>query len=103
MKPLTLTLCALLISFCAGCGKANESASGESCSNLLRQIDGAKQFWAEENRKTTNDTPTWEGLRKYFKAVPLRCPNGGTYTIGRVGDLPKCSIPSDDDYFRRAR
>src|SRR5258708_2396066 len=73
----------------AGCGRDEpEPASGESCYNRLRQIDGAKQFWSDEHHKTTNDVPTWEDLRQHLgRTVPLTCPNGGTYTLGRIGEL----------------
>jgi hypothetical protein len=66
------------------------------CVNNLRQLDGAKQRWELENRKTANDVPTWEDLRPYFpdwwtNGRPV-CPEGGTYTLGRVGESPRCSI-----------
>ena len=71
-----------------------------SCINNLRQLHAAKQMWAEEHHMTTNDTPTWDDLRVYLKISPWKCPNGGTYTIGRVGELPTCSIPKDTAYWR---
>ena len=71
----------------------------ESCYAKLRQIDGAKETWRMDNHKTTNDIPTWEVLREYFRTVTLQCPNGGAYTIGRVGELPTCSIPADAAYW----
>src|SRR5437870_2911470 len=57
----------------------------EYCINNLRQIYAAKQMWSEERHAMTNDTPTWDDLRDYLKPMPWKCPNGGTYTIGRVG------------------
>ena len=53
----------------------------------------------EGNRTTaeaTNDAPTWDDLRPYFpytwsNSIPV-CPDGGVYTIGRLGENPKCSI-----------
>ena len=75
---------------------------GNSCINRLRMIDGAKQQWALEHHKTASDVPTAEDIRIYFSregaaagggaAMPT-CPQGGTYTIGRVGEPPKCSYP----------
>src|SRR6266705_5770531 len=61
------------------------------CINNLRQIDGAKQQWALENHKTTNDMPIWEDVRPYFKNG-IACPQGGTYILGRVDEPPRCSI-----------
>jgi hypothetical protein len=74
---------------------------GECCSRL-RQIESAKQDWAVEQHKTTNDMPTWSDLyphlymphftnRWFANGVPV-CPDGGTYTLGRVGQSPTCSL-----------
>jgi len=74
----------------------------KSCLTNLRQMEAAKNCcWALEQNKTTNDTPKWEDLRPYFKdPTPFVCPNGGAYTLGRVGELPICSIKNDTDKFR---
>ena len=66
------------------------------CINNLRQIEVAKSQWALENSKSTNDVATWNDLRPYFPArwtngMPI-CPDGGSYTIGRVGESPTCSL-----------
>ena len=37
--------------------KARETAQKNACINNLRQIDGAKEQWALENKKTSADTP----------------------------------------------
>ena len=62
------------------------------CVNNLRQIEGAKQLWAEENKKNTNDVPSLEDIRALAGAHALKCPQGGSYTIGRVGEPARCSI-----------
>jgi len=64
--------------------------------NNLRIIQGAKEQWAMEQHKTTNDTPTLQDLQPYMGhgvegEIPV-CPEGGTYTAGRVGEPAKCSI-----------
>jgi len=61
-----------------------------ACVNSLRQLDGAKQQWVLENHKTTNDVPAWQDLLPYLRQKPV-CPEGGTYILGRVGELPRCS------------
>jgi hypothetical protein len=73
-----------------------------SCINQLRQIDGAKVQWAFAHHKLANDAPTWEDLRSYFirARLPLECPDGGVYTIGRVDELPSCSIARHTEYWR---
>jgi hypothetical protein len=74
--------------------KARETAQTNACINNLRQIDAAKNEWALENNKTTNDIPTAQDLNQYIKGgfASLHCPAGGTYTIGRVGETPTCSL-----------
>ena len=69
-----------------------------SCLDQLRMIDGMKNQWALEHQKTTNDVPTWDDLRGYVTArLPLKCPDGGFYTIGRVGVMPSCSLARHDE------
>ena len=68
-------------------------AALNSCICNLQQIDGAKQQWALDHHKTANDVPAWSNLvGRYLLRLPT-CPLGGTYTIGRVEDKPRCSIP----------
>jgi hypothetical protein len=72
-----------------------EEEARNLCINNLRQIDGAIQQCALENKLTTNDTVTAEQLQPYLKRIQevLRCPSGGSYTFGPVTQLPFCSIP----------
>jgi len=71
--------------------RALNTTASNACVNNLRQINGAKQSWALENRKITNDIVTWGDIHPYLKPT-LVCPQGGTYTLGRVGELPRCSV-----------
>jgi len=67
------------------------------CINNLRQIDAAaNQFALEHN--LTNGAPINfpDDLTPYIKLnsagkIPS-CPQGGTYSIKRVGDKPTCSL-----------
>src|SRR5437879_9130784 len=61
-----------------------------ACINNIRQVDGAKQQWEVENHKSTNDVVTWNDVLPYLKGMPV-CPDGGTYTLGRIGEEPRCS------------
>ncbi len=78
------------------------------CINHLKQIQGAKMTWAMEEGKSTNDTPTSSDLfgpSRYIAQMPS-CGNGGTYTLGKVGDMPQCTIPRhclDPQTFVRAQ
>jgi len=72
--------------------RARESSRTKTCIANLKQIDAAKEQWAMENKKTSTDTPSFTDLvPEYMKAEP-KCPAGGTYTIGKVGTNPTCSI-----------
>ncbi len=62
------------------------------CINHLRQLDGAKQLWALDNKKTAEATPTTQDLMPYLKDLIPVCPSGGKYTFGAVNALPSCSI-----------
>src|SRR6476646_1407046 len=87
---------ALIIAAAPSFIRARRIAQMNSCLNHQAQIDGAKQQWAIENHKATNGIPTWADLlrdHKYLRA-PLGCPAGGVYTIGRVDESPRCSIPT---------
>ena len=65
------------------------------CDALLRQIDFAKQTWALEHTKTTNDTPVESDLfgTNAYMRQKVSCPAGGVYQFGRVGEKPTCSVP----------
>lgn len=77
--------------------KARDTAMQNACINNLRQIDGAKNQWALENDKTNGAPVTEADIKPYLKLDAnvefLKCPAGGTYTIGRVGENPTCSVP----------
>ena len=71
-----------------------------ACINNLRQIDAAKEQWALENGKKAGDVVTEADIKPYIKLdangnLP-KCPAGGTYTIGNVGEKPTCSIPGHE-------
>jgi glucan phosphoethanolaminetransferase (alkaline phosphatase superfamily) len=90
---LLIVLCVLLIpSFIS----AHSTSSTNACINNLRIIDAAKEQWALENNKSTNDTPVWNDIQPYLGRSStnkiLQCPDGGIYTIGKIGQLPTCSI-----------
>lgn len=72
--------------------KARATAQQNACINNLRQLDAAKNQWALEKVKKEGDVPTKEDLLPYLRKWPV-CPQGGTYTIGALGEPPTCSIP----------
>jgi hypothetical protein len=74
--------------------KARQVAQTNACVNSLRQIEGAKQTWALENKKTATDTPTRQDLAPYLGQGWPTCPAGGTYSPNSVQEKPTCSIPT---------
>jgi hypothetical protein len=67
------------------------------CVSNLQIIEWCKYEWMSQNHKTINDAPNWNDLKIYFEAHgwtnerPV-CPQGGTYTLGRGDEDPRCSI-----------
>jgi len=77
--------------------KSRSTCCGNACINNLRQIDGAAQQFALEKGKTNGEAINYpEDLTPYIKLnsngkIPP-CPNGGVYSIKKVGDSPTCSL-----------
>ena len=74
--------------------KARTTAQKNACINNLRQIDGAIQQWALENKKDTSATIAETDVTPYLKNSVV-CPSGGTvfsdsYTLATVADRPIC-------------
>ena len=65
-----------------------------ACINNLRQIDGAKQQWALEQKKPGESPVTPRDIFPYFRNNTFpTCPAGGIYTLNTVAALPTCSVP----------
>ena len=65
------------------------------CRSILHTLETVKRIWAMENRQRDSVVPTDADLfgpGAYLREKP-KCPSGGTYTLGAVGDHPVCSIP----------
>jgi prepilin-type N-terminal cleavage/methylation domain-containing protein len=74
--------------------KARSKAQQNACIANLKQIDGAVQQWALENKKTSTDTYLLASITDYLKgsAIP-NCPAGGTYAPGAsVANNPTCTV-----------
>ena len=75
--------------------RARNSAQRNSCINNLRQLDGAKQQWALENKQTDSSVPTATDVQAYLKNnLYPHCPGSGTYTLRAVTTDPVCSLSS---------
>jgi hypothetical protein len=77
--------------------KARSTSSMNACINNLRQIDAAaNEFALEKNLKTGDKINFPDDLTLYIKLtkdgkIPP-CPQGGIYSIKKVGDTPTCSL-----------
>ena len=74
--------------------RARTTAQMNACINNLRQIDGAIQQWALEQKKNTTDAVAYSDISDYLKNSVV-CPSGGTtfadsYTITTVAAQPTC-------------
>ena len=67
----------------------------KTCINNLRLIDDAKQQWAADYGQPNDARPTVKDLRPYFQnQIFPACPDGGTYSLNAVDQVPTCSIPT---------
>ena len=66
--------------------------ASSNCINNPRQIDDAKQQWALEKQKETNDVPSTADIAQYVHGEVPKCAVGGIYTLGPVSESPRCSM-----------
>ena len=77
--------------------RARTKSQANACINNLRQLDGAAQTWALENKKSPTDTYDLDMIKDYVKLdsqgeLPA-CPATGIYSPGAtVGSYPTCSV-----------
>lgn len=74
------------------------------CVNNLRQLQAAKNEWALENGIANGTLVAANDITPYIQLdsrgqLP-KCPAGGTYILGRVGEDVKCSIGTSDWPYR---
>ncbi|HIG29359.1 MAG TPA: prepilin-type N-terminal cleavage/methylation domain-containing protein [Verrucomicrobiales bacterium] len=74
--------------------KARTTAQKNACIANLKQIDGAKEQWALENKKSAGTASVEADVNAFLKAGPL-CPGGGTYAYNVVGTDPTCTLTAD--------
>ena len=74
--------------------RARTTSQKNACINNLRQIDGAVQQWALENKQAATVTPIATDVLPYLKSSTV-CPAGGltfadSYTLQTVSLKPLC-------------
>ena len=79
--------------------RARTQSQKNACINNLRQIDGAVQQWALENKKAATAAAANSDVFPYLKSAVI-CPSGGvafddSYLLGAtVADKPTCKLVS---------
>ena len=73
--------------------KAREASQMNACIHNLRAIEMAKQQLAVENGLSAGHAATETQLSPYLAGGfgRMTCPDGGTYTIGSIGEEAACS------------
>jgi prepilin-type N-terminal cleavage/methylation domain-containing protein len=72
--------------------KYRSDSQAKACITNLKELDGAKQLWALDYKKSSTDTPVWGeliGSAGYIKNA-IQCPTGVGYDIRSVEEKPLC-------------
>jgi hypothetical protein len=56
------------------------------CINRARELETAKAEWALSTGATNGTVVTWNNIAPYFTNGFPKCPEGGTYNLGKVGE-----------------
>ncbi len=81
--------------------RARKETSAKLCVINLRQIDTAKDRWAWSSDVNIGaDVYMTDIVPGFIKTEPA-CPSNGIYTLGVIGELPTCSLGTNetDDLF----
>ena len=92
-KPLTAS--AMLVT--NGVPEGYRVSFANACILNLRLIDRTKERWALEHNATNGEIVTMVQLTNYIPVTLMpnfspKCHAGGTYTIGKIGEAPTCSL-----------
>jgi len=79
--------------------KARTTSQANACINNLRQMDGAAQQWALENKQQSTASVGTTDITPYIKLDSTGnlppCPGGGSYAASwTVSTHPSCSLSS---------
>jgi hypothetical protein len=88
-----------LLALCYACAPRNRLALS-SCYSNLRVIDGAKEQLRRESGLKLFDPVDTDELLKGLPGNRLpECSQGGHYSIGGIGESPRCSYSAHNSYF----
>ena len=92
MSPLIRSLLVMFVFLAATTNQVRASSPIGECLSNQRHIHQVKQIAAFEEDLSPGDEVKRESLSQTFSGKIPECPTGGSYTIGRVGEMPACSI-----------
>ena len=74
--------------------RARERSRSKQCIATLKQLDGAKEYFAYENSLSNGAAVTMNDLWPSYirQSTPPTCTAGGTLNVNVVGTAPSCSI-----------
>jgi hypothetical protein len=97
VRPAVIVLClAVFVGWVVVQRQRREYAERTHCVSNLVFIKLAKAVCKEDLRLAEGDSIPEDALQKAIlssglPSAALRCPNGGSYAVGAVGTLPKCT------------
>lgn len=74
-------------------GRGFGISAANYCINNERKIEAAKENWALRTGVTNGAEVSWSDIAPEFPGGFPNCPDGGKYTLGRVGEEVSCSNP----------
>lgn len=69
------------------------TGGGPTCYSMLLQIMNAKEQVAIDKKLSPGDAVTDADVAAFVKGGLPKCPKGGHYTLGKVGEPPRCDFP----------
>ena len=73
--------------------------SAQPCLSKLRQIEGAKDQWALETHALPGAPVALSNILPYLSSAPTCNVAGASYTMGKVGEEPKCTVHGTASHF----
>jgi hypothetical protein len=64
----------------------------QECIANLTRIDNAKEEWAINEAKMGGDEIVKSEVDSFIPGGAPKCPAGGTYSYGKIGEDPSCSV-----------
>jgi hypothetical protein len=84
---------AILLAFLIPALRPAKIGGGAPCITILKMIQNAKLMCADDLGLTNGAVFSKEQLLPYLGGRWPKCPKGGDYTIGTLGESPRCSYP----------